>query len=1591
MPDVGVLNLEIHDNSQTAGDGLRHLGDALRYVKEQTEGFKLTGVSGPLNKFASAISGNAKVLSNVGSFLNAMKEYQKVFKDAENVKFNAAPIEAIKNALGDGIKIGQAGTQLNKIREALGGDWNTANSGSIKTVMEDIATGSKAISGANLGSTANNVSKAAKALMEYADASRQIKSALGESKGGASLDAMDSVKSRLPLNLQLHGGKSDFSTYKSEIKGITSAYKEFAEESKDLRFNGLGNMDFVAKPLQALPGMYNDMAQNLEIYKSGLFATLPKIQQMSSEEMVVAGNAKIMTKAIDDLMSRLDKPQNFKNLRDIVDINTGVARQNTSLASDSAKVFESLSKESEAIHNVSESMSELKEATQTTQAFTQSVGNAIETSIRFHAEAKAKYSERLPETFEDIFYGTREKAMGKTPLMSNWLHGQGTETEQVYAIQQMARQFNMSVDEVKAKIAELNGVQLPSENGVAEKLEQYLGTDKVELMSQRLDMMKQSAVEAYSAGQMTEQQFLEQAMRIQDYSDKLADAREEQDNLANSAFSLSGAFGALRTGLKQMFPTLSGLLGRFKQIVKYRMIRSVIKHITSGFSEGIQNVYQYSKAIGSSFAPSMDSAATAIQQMKNSLGAALAPAIQALIPILNTVVNWFINLVNYANQFFALLNGQKTWTRALPATTEAFNKQKKAAKGASAAVKDLLADWDELNIIQSQTGGSGSGAGTTTAEDYLKMFEEVGRFDNKIKDITDFVKRNFSDILVDVGLIGAGMKLWKLSRSVEEALPFLSKLAGWATVGATIAVTLQLTDMLGQEYAATGDPGWLIADGLTGAVGATIAGEIAAKLAGGAAGYAMSGFTLVLAGLVNVKNALSAAQQENIGRAWALGALGSVEMGIGVGLGLAALGAGTGVAIAGGVITAGIVMLLTASVILDKKPKAIRWGNYKATAEEIKAYVEDTVFVVSPNTILNVVDPVVEVKNEKQEELTASVAEVKLSVQKLMLGIDVDNTLNELKEQVFGNSENGTVGIIGKFKETAMAMNNVIETGITIVPVSGINEDGSPKEIIDKSGEGWRLLTGHMDDLGNDLAYHLAESYKTSLDEKAREMELRSVTEITEMITSVSSAITRGQERESLIRGLEENLMNLTPESWGNLFTYINQYKDEIKKAYTNAYDEVTDALAGEQNGLKQAMENELKRSGNVETDKYKQYKAEYEYITGLLDSRRKGRKQAIDDATNGAMDESVVERIREALLTNVNYDAIGAENIFEAFSNIGINLNSSGVLEQFLDGFFNDNGTVTEYAKNKYDIFIDGLLQSVYKDSYGYVKAAIDAGIVSYEDLLPKETINALVQGFLLNKDNTEVQEALAQFIGGQFEIGNGTNNEAIEQAKSTAEAIKEEYYGALNRGIAENSAEMDKLLGELYGKYGDEVEKVLELNTVIKAEPEFIVDSIEIEDELREAIQKALEDKVITVDERNALDFMFGAGTVDDAIQKLYEQGMNPDGTFGKLPSGAKLTASAGMTSGVRWNTSADYGVNGSGGESIKTEPKDPQQEVSNTAAGVKQGNAEVVSELHTLVQRMEQLLAKNWTVNVSPTTGLARTTAAAGVLLGKVTGEI
>lgn len=255
---------------------------------------------------------------------------------------------------------------------------------------------------------------------------------------------------------------------------------------------------------------------------------------------------------------------------------------------------------------------------------------------------------------------------------------------------------------------------------------------------------------------------------------------------------IGGTFSSAISGAAKKFSGLKRSLGR---IAMYRALRFVISEITKAFKEGVQNVYMYSKAIGGQLKNSMDSLATSCQYVKNSLGAMVAPLINALAPAIDALTSKVVALINALNQLFAKLSGASSWTKAVK-TAKSYED---SISGASKAQSQLTAGIDELNVLSDSSGGGGG------ASDYASMFEEVALDPNKFSWVDQLKEAAKNDKWMEVGEILAeqvnkaiesipygklGEKFGKtLEAIIEVAHGFVAKL-DTQTLGSGIAAFL---------------------------------------------------------------------------------------------------------------------------------------------------------------------------------------------------------------------------------------------------------------------------------------------------------------------------------------------------------------------------------------------------------------------------------------------------------------------------------------------------------------------------------------------------------------------------------------------------------------------------------------------------------------------------------------------------------------------------------------------------------------------------------------------------------------------------------
>ena len=200
---------------------------------------------------------------------------------------------------------------------------------------------------------------------------------------------------------------------------------------------------------------------------------------------------------------------------------------------------------------------------------------------------------------------------------------------------------------------------------------------------------------------------------------------------------ISVPWEAFKNKVTGVIKPLGNLYNSFKRIAMYRALRTALKEITQGFAIGVKNLYAWAGLVGNSFVGTMDSLATSMNYLRNSLGAMVSPLLDALAPAVDILVDKFVDLVNLVNQFFATMTGKTTWRKALKTQKEYADNTNDAA-AAQAKLNHQLMAFDELNNISvsspSGRGGGGSDDGVS-ADDFEEM--ELPDWAQDIKDAID--------------------------------------------------------------------------------------------------------------------------------------------------------------------------------------------------------------------------------------------------------------------------------------------------------------------------------------------------------------------------------------------------------------------------------------------------------------------------------------------------------------------------------------------------------------------------------------------------------------------------------------------------------------------------------------------------------------------------------------------------------------------------------------------------------------------------------------------------------------------------------------
>lgn len=164
------------------------------------------------------------------------------------------------------------------------------------------------------------------------------------------------------------------------------------------------------------------------------------------------------------------------------------------------------------------------------------------------------------------------------------------------------------------------------------------------------------------------------------------------------------------------------LLGRFIKRLGSVLMRMAAMKLIRGTIQGVKEGLEMLANAGGTAGQAMNSIKASTNAVKAALGVALMPVVKALAPIFYQLAGAVAAAANMIARFFAILTGQSSYTTAVIADN--MDNVSSSVGGAGSAVKGMLADFDELNVLTKNSGGGGGGGANSGYANFVD--EQLG-------------------------------------------------------------------------------------------------------------------------------------------------------------------------------------------------------------------------------------------------------------------------------------------------------------------------------------------------------------------------------------------------------------------------------------------------------------------------------------------------------------------------------------------------------------------------------------------------------------------------------------------------------------------------------------------------------------------------------------------------------------------------------------------------------------------------------------------------------------------------------------------------
>lgn len=252
----------------------------------------------------------------------------------------------------------------------------------------------------------------------------------------------------------------------------------------------------------------------------------------------------------------------------------------------------------------------------------------------------------------------------------------------------------------------------------------------------------------------------EQKKRAGELTQTITDASKGADIKA----AMEGAQQSIKSGMKNLLKYGIGIRSLF---VLFRKLKQYTIEAVKAYAENDPETKK-----------SINELKASLQGLKASWGAAFAPILTAVIPVLQTLIGWITKAVEAIAAFFAALSRKSTFKRAITNTGKLSDNLSSGA-GAAKEMKKQLMGIDTLTIAQDSSSGGGGGGGSGSGIKY----EDVA--------ISDKIKNN-------LGLI---------KNLLEGIAALVIGLAFGKTAGAIALIVFGVIDLVGafKDFIETGE------------------------------------------------------------------------------------------------------------------------------------------------------------------------------------------------------------------------------------------------------------------------------------------------------------------------------------------------------------------------------------------------------------------------------------------------------------------------------------------------------------------------------------------------------------------------------------------------------------------------------------------------------------------------------------------------------------------------------------------------------------------------------------------------------------------